>query len=78
MKYKTIDQCAMYGISEGCKGLDKRYRYNLTEKNIRRYRGTGIYCTSTDNRIKGFWAMAKGWKLLCTIYTGGSGRRWAV
>ena len=27
-----IDQCAMYGISERCKGLDKRYRYNLTER----------------------------------------------
>jgi len=46
----------MYGISERCKGLDKHYRYNPTEKDEVQ---TGVSFTNTDRRRRGLWTIAK-------------------
>lgn len=49
----------MCGINEERKGLERKYRYNLTKKNIRCYCETGVSFTCTDNRRKGFWTIVE-------------------
>ena len=67
----------MCGINEERKGLERKYRYNLTKKKHQMLlRNRSVFYMHRQQK-KGVLDDCRELRLLCTIYTGDSGGRWA-